>query len=99
MGTPLAATGRKVLRCGFQAGSDKKLEFLSMPVNRVLGSVSQMVEAGCRVVFDAEDRGGSYVIHRPTGERHRLHQRRGVFVLPLWVRPPGSGFPGPVQKP
>ena len=91
-GEALEPSGRKVLRCGFQRGRDKTLEFLAMDVTRPLGSVSQMVANGCRVVFDAEERGGSYIHHRYSGEKHKIHARGDVFVLPVWIRPPG--FPG-----
>ena len=88
------AQGRQRLTCGFQKGQDKTLEFLVMDVHRALGSVSQMVERGCRVVFDSEDKGGSYIHCRSTGERHKVYARNGVYVLPLWVREPQVGFPG-----
>ena len=98
-GAALKTKGRKVLTCGFQAGQDKTLEFLTMNVTRALGSVSQMVANGCRVVFDAEDHGGSFIEHRRSGEKHRIHARNGVYVLPIWVREPASGFPGPAPAP
>ena len=99
-GQPLVPQGRRVLTCGFQAGNDKSLDFLVMDkVTRPLGSISQMVDRGCRVVFDSEEHGGSFIQRRASGEKHKIHARGGIFVLPVWVRKPAQGFPGQAALP
>ena len=86
--------GRRFLNCGFQSGEDKTLDFLVMgKVTRPLGSITQMVARGCRVVFDSEDRGGSYLEHRASKQRHQIQAKGGIFVLPLTIRKPVAGFP------
>ena len=85
-GETLAPEGKKSLTCEFQQGSPKRLSFLSMDVTRPLGSVSQMVGNGCRVVFDSDASGGSYLEHKTTGDKHRIFLRNGVYVLPMWAR-------------
>ena len=105
-GEELPVLGRKQLRCSFLCGQPKNMEFLVMGVTRPLGSVSQMVEKGCRIIFDAEDSGGSWLEHKPTGDRHRIFLRGGVFVLPAWIQVPdpaptaaqASGFPRPAAE-
>ena len=45
-------------------------------------SVSRMVKAGNRVVFDSE---GSYVEHKDSGEWDPLEEQGGVYTLKLWI--------------
>ena len=51
-------------------------------------SVSRMVKAGKRVVFDAQ---GSYVEDTRTGEVMNLREVGGMYMLKLWVKR-DSGF-------
>ena len=45
-----------------------------------------MVGNGCRVVFDSDAHGGSYLQHKATGDKHRIFLRNGVYVLPILAR-------------
>ena len=92
-GEELPTLGKQTLTCAFLRGQPKALEFLVMAVTRPLGSVSQMVERGCRVVFDDESSGGSYLEHKATGDKHRIFLRGGIYVLPAWVQMPEPGNP------
>ena len=99
-GEELVPDGRRILTCGFQEGSDKTLDFLVMQkVTKPLGSISQMVARGCRVVFDSEERGGSSLEHRASKQRHRIQAKGGIFVLPLTIRQPKAGFPRQADRP
>ena len=60
-------------------------------MSKPLLSVSNVLKKGYRVVFDAEESGGSYIEHKETGEWFRLYERNGVFVLPSWVVCPNVG--------
>ncbi len=56
-----------------------------MDVMRPLASVSKMVSKGHTVVFAPENEGGSYLL-MTNGNWHRLHNREGVYVLPVWMQ-------------
>ena len=51
-------------------------------VEDALLSVSKIVQAGNRVVFEA---GGSYIEHKLTGEVTPLVEQRGLYKLKMWV--------------
>ena len=62
-------------------------------VNKVLGSVREMVEAGNRDVFDRDPNGRScsHVGHKSTGKRTTIHERNGTFQFNIVVpKPSGS---------
>ena len=70
---------------------------VSMPiqvaeVNKVLGSVREMVNAGNRVVFDQDSNGKSisHVEHKATGKRTAIYERNGTFQFTIVV-PKGPG--------
>ena len=59
-------------------------------LSKALGAVSDMVANDCRVVFDAESKGGSYIWNRKRGEYYKVFPHNGIYVMPVWVRIPGS---------
>ena len=61
------------------------MSFLVMDVTRPLASVSQMIKQHCRVIFDGPDGEGSYILHKPSGDKHKLFLKGGIFILPVWV--------------
>ena len=52
-------------------------------VNKGLLSVSKVVGAGSRVVFDPD---GSYIEGRQTGACMNLTERNGMYMLKLWTK-------------
>ena len=54
------------------------------PVDRPLGSVKRMCQAGHRVVFDSD---GSYVLNKATKEVNWLREENGNYMLDMWVVP------------
>ena len=46
-------------------------------------SVRKMCKAGHRVVFDDE---GSYIENKSTGERLKIEEEDGDYVLDVWVK-------------
>ena len=59
-------------------------------VKKALGSVSQMVKNGNKLVFDQDSSGKdtSYIQNKRTNEKICLRQENGVYVLDLMVAPP-----------
>ena len=55
-------------------------------VNKPLLSVSRMVNAGNKVVFDAD---GSYIEDKVTAERMWLEYKGGMYMLRVWAKPAG----------
>ena len=51
-------------------------------VDDALLSVSKVVKAGNRVVFD---QGGCYIEHKLSGEVTPLIKQRGLYKLKMWV--------------
>ena len=51
-------------------------------VDDALLSVSKVVKAGNRVVFDAD---GSYIENKTTGEVTPLMEQRGLYKLKMWI--------------
>ena len=58
---------------------------------KLLASVSRIIQAGHRVVFDTPEE-GSYIENKATGNKTWLRQQGGVFYLDLWIKPEGD-FP------
>ena len=59
---------------------------------KFLASVSRLVRAGHRVVFDDLD-SGSYIENKNTGAKTWMKQSGGVYFLDLWVNPKQSSSP------
>ena len=68
----------------------RNLTFQVANVQKVLGSVSQMVRKGNRVVFDRAATGEdlAYIENRRTKEKVYMRQENGVYVLDVLVKPP-----------
>ncbi len=79
--------GEKVLTLATQDGGMRHMVFQVVAVNKSLGSVSQIVANGNRVVFDT---GGSYIQNVSNGEKLWLREANGVYVLDVLVAPPES---------
>ena len=101
-GERVPVLGRKTLSCCFNNGARKSLQFFVMDVMRPLASVSQMVARDCRVVFDGQNGEKSFIHHKPTGDKHKLFLKGGVFILPVWIlnspRSLDGGTPLPEQQ-
>ena len=63
------------------------MAFQVAAVGKVLGAVSRIVGAGNRVVFDATERGGSYIQCVTTGHVTPLRTHNGVYYLDVWYNP------------
>ena len=55
------------------------MRFQAAPVERALGSVKRICQAGHRVVFDEDE--GSYILNKKTGEVNWLREDNGNYVM------------------
>ena len=53
--------------------------------NKILGSVSRLVQAGHNVVFRSPEL-GSYIENTNNGHRTYLRQHNGSYYLDMWVK-------------
>ena len=82
-GTLIPNLGEKTFVAVAEQGEMRKMTAQVCDVNKALLSVSKVVKAGNRVVFEEE---GSYVEDRSTGERLYLKEAGGMYMLKLWVK-------------
>ena len=61
-----------------------------MDISKPFLSVSKVLKRGYKVIFDAEDDEGSWIVHKSTNAWYRLYERGGVFVLPAWLLSPNE---------
>ena len=59
-------------------------------LSKALGAVSEMVANNCRVVFDSESKGGSYIWNRNRDEYYKVFPHNGIYTMPVWVRIPAN---------
>ena len=86
-GTPIKNYGQRVVRGTNEAGTPVSLPIQVADVNKVLGSVREMVKAGNKVVFDEDANGKpcSYVEYKKTGMRTVIHDNNGNFQFAIRV--------------
>ena len=63
------------------------LRFQACGVRKTLVACSEAVDAGFKIVLDAE---GSSLIHKASGEVTPIRRENGVFVMDAWVPSPGE---------
>ena len=87
----LAANGRKIDNEGDMAVSGQTDEFQrrsilfqAAKVSKPLFAGAQAAEAGFRTVLDGKD--GSYMEHKASGQKTKLHLENGVYVFYLWIK-------------
>ena len=80
---------RKTFSAFTDGGLTCDLKAEATEVNKALLSVSRIVSAGNRVVFDS---GGSYIEHKASGEWMPLEEKRGIYIPKVWI-PRGQSTP------
>ena len=83
-GDPIPNLGEQRLPLITREGSTRSMTLQAAPVDRPLGSVKRMCQAGHRVVFDSD---GSYVLNKTTKEVNWLREENGNYMLDMWVIP------------
>ena len=70
---------------------ERAMTFQVAQVHKALGSVSQMVRNGNRVVFDTDEHGRdiSYIMNKKTQDYIPMRVENGVYVIDVVVAPPG----------
>ena len=89
-GDPIPNLGEQRLPLMTQEGTLRAMTFQAAPVDRPLGSVKRMCDAGHIVVFDEE---GSYVCNKYTGEINWLREENGNYMMDMWVMPGQNSTP------
>ena len=91
-GTTIRNHGQRVVTGLNENGHKVGMPIQIADVNKVLGSVREMVESGNRVTFDrdADGKPCSHVLHKATGKKTSIHERNGAFQFDVWV-PKGDG--------
>ena len=81
-GYPIPNLGEQRLPLITREGSTRSMTLQAAPVDRPLGSVKRMCQAGHRIVFDSD---GSYVLNKTTKEVNWLREENGNYMLDMWV--------------
>ena len=77
-------------------GNSHSWTFQIAEVNKVLASVSALVDTGNRVIFDRDDETGAdilFIVNKKSGESTKLRRERNVWVPDVWIEeevPPDS---------
>ena len=69
-------------------GNKHNWTFQIAEVNKVLASVSSLVDTGNRVIFDKDEESGadiSFIVNKKTGASTKLRRERNVWVLDAWI--------------
>jgi hypothetical protein len=81
-GVTIPNLGEKCFVAVAEEGQRRKMRAQVCSVNKALLSVSRMVQAGNRVVFEQS---GSYVEDLHSGERMHMEEKGGMYMLKVWV--------------
>ena len=81
-GTTIPKPGEKCFVAAAGEGQCRKMRAQVCSVNKALFSVSRMVQAGNRVVFEEK---GSYVEDLHSGVKMYKYEKGGMYMLKMWV--------------
>ena len=82
-GVTIPNLGEKTFSFQTAEGVERNITAQICDVNKGLLSVVKMVNAGNTVVFT---RDGSFIEDDVTGERIRINEENGMYVLSMWVK-------------
>ena len=85
-GVRIPNLGEKRFKGHIVKGMARNLTAQVCEVNKALLSVKRIVQAGNKVVFDAD---GSYIEDKSTGEKMWLREENGMYMLRMWVKTAG----------
>ena len=82
---------KNVIISTLDGSQERAMTFQVAQVHKALGSVSQMVRNGNRVVFDTDEYGRdvSYIMNKKSKESIPMRVENGVYVIDVVVAPPG----------
>ena len=81
-GVRIPNLGEKTFSGVTEEGALRSITAQVCEVNKALLSVSKVVKAGNRVVFDDQ----SYIEDKKTGARMWLKESGGMYMLKMWVK-------------
>ena len=81
-GSHIPHLGEKQFSAVTEDGLLRKMSVHVTEVNKALLSVSRIVNAGNRVVFDSD---GSYIEHKISGEWTPLEDKGGLYAIKMWI--------------
>ena len=84
--------GQQVLDIVGESGADARIRYQIADVSRPLTAVSEICDAGNRVVFGS---GGGVIYNLETGRETYFNREDGIYTLNFWVRPNSGGFRRP----
>ena len=87
-GAPIPNRGETVLRGVTDDGTPLGFTAQITDVTKTLCSVSKMVSAGNRVVFD--DAEGNYIMNKKTGHKTYMEKHNGVYKVTMWRQIEGT---------
>ena len=91
-GTRIPNLGQQLVRFMTLDGTWCEFMFQVAGIHKPLVSVSKLLKAGYRVVFDEEN---SYIIHKKTKQIIKMKKERGVSVVDAYVTRASQGFTRP----
>ncbi len=86
-GNAIYSKGKRKIKGHTENGDKCTASFEVCKVTKTLGAVSDMVDKGNKVVFDA---GGSYILNKSTGRKTYMRRRGGVFEFDIWYDMDGN---------
>ena len=81
-GSDIPHLGQQVLEGTTETNDPVRMTVQVAKITKPLASVKKMTQAGNRVVFDGAD---SYIEHKQSGRRTKIHEREGTYAIDLWV--------------
>ena len=69
-------------------GSEGVVKYQMAEVSRPLNAVSDICDAGNRVIFG---RNGGVILNLSTGKKTYFHREDGIYVVLCWVKPYSEG--------
>ena len=88
-GTRIPNLGQQMIRFMTLDGTWCEWVFQVAGIHKPLVSVSKLIEAGYRVVFDEDN---SYIIHKKSKQIIKMRKERGVFVVDAYVTRTNQSF-------
>ena len=81
---------KSVIISTLDGNQERAMTFQVAQVHKALGSVSQMVKKGNRVIFDMDEEGRdvSHITNKQTQENIPMRLENGVYVIDFVVAPP-----------
>ena len=88
-GTKIKDQGAKQIAFTTAEGNERRIKFCRTSVMKPLMSSSKVEAAGNRIVLDGPS--NSYIECKKSGQRTRIRQQDGVYVIDMWINTDNAG--------